>query len=314
METALFLGAGFSKWAAGVPVAKELFDFEIAASVTDSRKLSRLKLLYSAWLENVPESEGPLSEKFIGHSLAHASENDREILLWYIGRRLTEPFIWYRPFGRRRTLTIDETYKDRLPGISKARNFLQRFSPLTTTGILTTNYDLLIEYSLGSQGFNYGVRGEQLHGAGGHPLRREAVILNGKTPLAKLHGSISWDPRRRYTDGRRALTGNALIVAPTHEKEPEKTLLDVWTLAASILNRSERIVVFGFAFNPYDTATLDMLAAAGGKIRRVELFDISPPIAAAQAVWPKAEIVARPPELANLLGSSILARANFSKQ
>ena len=87
------------------------------------------------------------------------------------------------------------------------------------------------------------------------------------------------------------LTGNALIVAPVPEKTPPPALRGAWRLAASILSRCERVVVFGFAFNPYDVAVLEMLSDAGRAVRSVELFDIAPPLKRAQDVWPAAEVV-----------------------
>ncbi len=42
----LFLGAGFSKWTAGLPVARELFDFKIDIwGPQDARKLDIIKSL-----------------------------------------------------------------------------------------------------------------------------------------------------------------------------------------------------------------------------------------------------------------------------
>ena len=55
-------------------------------------------------------------------------------------------------------------------------------------GIVTLNYDLLVEYALGSRGFNYGAIGEVLRGRGPYPvsLWRNPVALSGRIPLAKL--------------------------------------------------------------------------------------------------------------------------------
>jgi hypothetical protein len=291
MNTAFLLGAGFSKWAADVPVAAQLFDFLILASIRDSPKLERIRGMKEEWDAAHPEGD---SEQFIAHVFERGLQRDRATLSWYIARRLNEPFLWTQHYGgvpRRRTLSIDETYKRHLPGLDRVRDFLAAHGLAEATGIVTTNYDLLVEYALGSGGFHYGDKGEQLHGPGAHPMRREAVTLSGTLPLAKLHGSISWDSDSRYTDGRRALTGNALIVAPVPEKIPPPALRGAWRLAASILSRCECVVVFGFAFNPYDVAVLEMLSDAGRAVRSVELFDIAPPLKRAQDVWPAAEVV-----------------------
>jgi hypothetical protein len=295
MNTAFLLGAGFSKWAADVPVAAHLFDFRISATLRDRSKLELVQKLKEVWDNAHP---GAYAEQFIAYVFERGLQREWAALEWYIARRLNEPFLWRQQYGgivRRRTLSIDETYKRHLPGLSRVRDFLTNQGLEQASGIVTTNYDLLVEYTLGSRGFQYGDKGEQLYGPGAHPRRREPVILTGCLPLAKLHGSISWDSGTRYTDGRRALTGNALIVPPVPEKMPPSTLGKAWELAKDILNQSNRVVVFGFAFNPYDRAVLDLLARAGKSARRVELFDIEPPVERAQEVWPAAEVAPHPP-------------------
>lgn len=219
-------------------------------------------------------------------------------MLWYICRRLFEPFVFYPTHAggrRRRTLQIDEPYKERLPGITRARDFLIPFLTPELAGIITTNYDLLVEYALGSQNFHYGIPGELLTGPGAHPMRPGPVPLRGEFPYAKLHGSVSWDARARYTDGRRGISGEALIVAPVPEKVAPQALQSVWECTQSILAEAERLVVFGFAFNPYDEAVLDLLRSGGRRLRSVELIDISPPVARARELWPQAQIHATHP-------------------
>jgi hypothetical protein len=111
-----------------------------------------------------------------------------------------------------------------------------------------------------------------------------------------MHGSISWDGRGRYTNGRRGLTGNALIVAPTPEKAPPAGLTSVWQLGGRILERSSRLLVFGFAFNPYDEALLRHLATHGRRLEKVMLVDINPNLDSAKQVWPRSEVRTIPPE------------------
>jgi hypothetical protein len=94
------------------------------------------------------------------------------------------------------------------------------------------------------------------------------------------------------------LTGNALIVAPTPEKEPAELLRYHWDLAEQILNKTSDLIVFGFAFNPYDMAVLKLLQSFGQNLRRVLLIDIYPKIDSAKSLWPHAEISSSlpPPE------------------
>lgn len=292
LEVALLLGAGFSKWAANVPVAAELFDFNLSASVTDQKKLIVVQRAKDTWDAAHPTG---FAEEFVAHLLSTGSIRECDYLSWYITRRLSEPFIWSQQ-RKRRILQIDETYKDSLPGVSVARQFLETFPLDQLSGIVTTNYDLLVEYALGSRRFNYGKVGEALVGPGAHPRRPGPVFLQGTVTLAKLHGSISWDRQFRYTDGRRGLTGNALIVAPGPEKTPPCELDPVWEMAAAILRRARRLVVFGFSFNPHDQAVRELLRVAGCNLREVHVIDLFPPLDRVAQIWPNASITsARPP-------------------
>jgi hypothetical protein len=194
---------------------------------------------------------------------------------------------------------IDENRKEEICGFSKAKEFinsfchpfLQGYYPVIS-GIVTTNYDLLIEYSLGTKGFNYGVSNKMLYGRGAYPISQwiNPIVLTGKIPLAKVHGSISWDEENNYTDGRRGITGNALIVAPTPEKKPPKILSETWMLGKKILFDANSLVVFGFAFNPYDEAILNMLSNSGSNIKNILIIDIKPNIQQASRIWPRANV------------------------
>ena len=142
------------------------------------------------------------------------------------------------------------------------------------------------------------MRDEALTGRGPYPVSQWAnpVTLTGSVSVAKMHGSVSWDENARYTDGRRGLTGDALIIAPTPKKSMPDSLREVWDLAAQILGRSDRLVVFGFAFNPYDGALLEHLAAHGRSLRHVAVIDTRPDLERVTRVWPGATAVAlRPP-------------------
>ena len=292
MSHGVLLGAGFSCWAARLPVARELFDFAIDPfGPREASRLARVMALRQRWDDAHPSGE---SEQFIAETLQMADRN-RKDLLWYVARRLSEPFIWvefHAQRWRRHVFMIDENRAPK-PGADLIRSMA---SP-SCCGIVTTNYDMIVEYALTTKGFNYGTPGEHLVGRGPFPVSqwRNPVVLRGRTPLAKMHGSISWDYGAHYTDGRRALTGEALIVAPTPEKQPPGELRTVWALAERILRRAERLLVFGFAFNPYDLAVLKLLGDAGGNLRDVLLVDTSPPVERAARLWPWADVRATPP-------------------
>ena len=287
-DLAFFLGAGFAKWAADLPVADDLFDFRIKIDgIREESRLSRVKTLRDAW--QAEHSEEPV-EEFIryasGRSLVH-----RDAVHWYVARRLSEPFIW-REFTaqrwRRHVLMIDEHRAQEVGKMALARRLLM--SATNICGIITTNYDMIVEYALGSARLNYGHRGQRLTGRGPYPVSqwRNPVVLKGVVPLAKLHGSISWDASGCFTDGRRGLTGKALIVPPSPEKDIPRELEPMWSLAASVLQRASHLLVFGFAFNPYDVAVLNLLATHGTEIKSVLIVDIRDRSRSARSLWPDA--------------------------
>lgn len=298
-KLSIFLGAGFSKWAGNLPLASELFDFKIEPfGSRDKSKLSTVRLYKEKWDINNPNGE---TEQFIAYAISF-SEKIREIVLWYITRRLSESYIWHEWHAgrcRRHVLTIDENRKNSRPGVLDARNFLMRLLP-QISGIITTNYDLLIEYALGTKLFNYGQQGEVLIGRGSYPVSqwKNPVSLHGSLRLVKIHGSISWDSHRHYTDGRRGITGDALIVAPTPEKTPPSCLDTEWKLFSQILSVSNCILIFGFAFNPYDEAVLNYLKQYGSHIEHVIVVDkIHKPDRIA-SIWPRAcvQLLTPPPK------------------
>lgn len=294
---ALFLGAGFSKWAANLPVASQLFDFNVEP--WGPRELGKLEIVRSLkhnWDKSHPYG---LSEEFIADALKF-EEKKKDAVLWYIVRRLSEPFIWkeyHAQKWRRHVLMIDENRKYDRPGVIQAQKFLKKYSTASLAGIITTNYDILVEYALGTKGFNYGIPNQALTGRGPYPVSqwKNPVILKGNVPIAKIHGSISWDEHNQYTDGRRGLTGHALIVAPTSEKESSESLRFVWNLAKEILRKATRMIVFGFAFNPYDTSVLNLLQSEGKNLESVLLVNIGSNTEEAHILWPCAEIVSTMP-------------------
>ncbi len=296
VRLALFLGAGFSKWAADLPLGAELFDFRIAScGVREARKLETVKLLKETWDREHPKG---LPEQFISDALSFKPEA-RAVVLWYVVRRLCEPFIWQELHAqrwRRHVLMIDEYRRDSTPGVVSARAFLGTLRG-RMRGIITSNYDLLAEYALGTTGFNYGRADEVLLGRGPYPVSswRNPVRLTGDLPPAKLHGSISWDHQGFYTDGRCGLRGRALIVPPCPEKQVPPKLAFAWELARGILRSSRKLLVFGFGFNRYDGQLLDFLGVNGESLQEVLLVDPASKQDLAGILWPKAEILCCPP-------------------
>src|SRR5208282_2868952 len=228
--TAVILGAGFSKWAAGLPVAESLFAFRLAPMTgREERRLISLKREKAAWGVKHP---GAPAETFITHAIRQR-DRTRRTTMWYITRRLSDPFI-ASVLGGRQTLMIDDARAKSLQGVRRAQRFLQKVAWAPLAGVVTPNYDLLLEYALGTGGFNYGVKGEVLYGRGKNPVfpwQGAWPVLSGDLPLAKVHGSISWDGTSRYTDGRCGVRGDALIIPPYVGKRRPAALREIWDLA-----------------------------------------------------------------------------------
>jgi hypothetical protein len=311
----LFLGAGFSKWSANLPLSKELFKFDITLfGNKEQKKFARIRSLKTEWDKNNPNGS---AEEFISIILKNRKE-DREILLWYITRVLSDPYIFYdRYLGRinRHVLMIDENRKNSCAGVEIVRNFVNHFM-MEKLGIITTNYDLLLEYALGTKLFNYGLFGESLIGRGPYPVSqwKNPVTLKGKIPLLKLHGSLSWGiDGKHYTDGRRGITGNALIIAPTPEKTPPLLLKSIWDLSKEILKETNLLIVFGFAFNPYDEAILTHLKTSSDEIKKVAIIDINHLESNAMKIWPNADILSFPPPPTDKTSLSMWFQTFFKK-
>src|SRR5260370_760228 len=126
------------------------------------------------------------------------------VVLWYVTRRLSDPFI-ASISGGRQVLMIDDSRAGTLRSVRRVAKFFETAARNPLAGIVTPNYDLIFEYALGTGGFNYGHVGEVLNGRGRNPQfpwQGAYPMLTGHVPIAKVHGSISWDPDARYTDGR----------------------------------------------------------------------------------------------------------------
>lgn len=287
--TALFLGAGFSKWAFELPLVNQLFDFNI--STTNNSEQRKLELLQFDWVNWLKDNLNHSPERFI-YWCMNKSSHRRSRVTWYVNRRLTEPFMT-RISGSYTSAMFDERAVRKNDKIIKLNQFLLSLNQYGLKGIITCNYDTLVECALGTSGFNYGVVGEQLYGRGVNPQfpwQNAHVQVTGNISLAKLHGSLSWERGIKYTSGKPGRAGRSLIIPPAPEKIPPIELEDVWSLGGEILLDSQNLILFGFAFNQYDKALLEFLEIKGKNITSILLIDPFPNIDAAKELWPDASI------------------------
>jgi hypothetical protein len=314
----VFCGAGFSKWAVGLPTAYELFDFQIKSyGPRETLKLKQIQEIKIQWDNNNPSGN---AEAFIAYLIDY-SIGYKKLVNWYIARRLAEPFIermsyfetHYHGSARgRRALGINDRRKAKVIGIKKAELFLNDLPRQNFEGILTTNYDLVIEYALGTKKFFYGNRPRLLHG----PPRayttsakeRYPIYLTGTLPVIKLHGSISLTDRGYCADGRGCITGKAIIIPPTRNKKISDILIQEWEYARRILKNSKKIIFFGFRFNDYDQELIELFKETTPWIQKIILINTNPEGKfLAEKIWPSAEIVViHPKELSEKDLHSIL--------
>jgi hypothetical protein len=283
MQITLLAGAGFSKWACDLPLVSGLFDFRVhAGTATEERRLARLQRMYSQWRFEHPCEN---NESFVA---AAQTEGDKfNLVNWYITRRLTEPFVVSG--GRRYTWYINSYHATTHSGITRARSILKALQRIGGLSILTTNYDMVMEYALGTRGFNYGMRGENI-GWSPYPYPQPVHLLGG-VPIAKLHGSLSWSADEKRPDLRYGLSGKCLIVPPTASKSPHTVLASQWSLAEGILKRANLLVVMGFAFNDYDQHIRQFISINAADVAKVVFVDVADIRPRVKALFPRQKLI-----------------------
>jgi hypothetical protein len=261
----IFLGAGFSVLG-NVPLAAQLFDEQPEVDVISRQRL--LERVIDGW-RSWRDKTGGSPEQYLAE-LETAGGKKWNDATWYVALVIALRMGHVRVVGAKPTIirhTLNVT-----SGIDAHEAFWSAiFRETDDVSVLTTNYDILAERGLRPRprprvprfGFHYGAGPEQLEG-GGYPsyAHIQRIRAEGKIPLLKLHGSISWSLKGteivRYHDCRPAIRGDALIVAPVTEKSVPESLQAIWTAAASALARSETWIIVGYSFPAYDVAINDL--------------------------------------------------------
>lgn len=275
------LGAGFSRHA-GLPLAAELFD-NSPAFVTGTHQQERLlkvKSSFDLWRSKHPTEH---SEQFVGY----VQRRERDLLpavVEWIGCVLTTAHTPATPFAHPRY----QNDVSRPLGIQEYVEFWRILLRQKLCGIISLNYDLIVERSLRTRrmprlrlpGVHYAglPHVEKLEGKPAMSLRRqrlERAKINGKIPLAKMHGSLNWSIRsdfiRCWIDARPAFRkgGDCAIVAPTKNKSIPPAFEPIWKGAAEILKSSRTILVCGYSFPVYDKEFHDFVRSNARSIKRV---------------------------------------------
>jgi hypothetical protein len=307
-KTAVIVGAGFS-YVAGLPLAQDLFAGDVfASSRAAGVRYQRVLRAWEAW--SATHDGGP--EQFLSE-VYRTDPNGRVPWLWaaeFVAAVLATPraqdqgafqFRYAGRITRPVNAPIHSAFWDVV------------LSSFDVAGVVTTNYDILVERGLRHRcttrpprpGFYYGglpkpqiLKGAALPFSAQQPL--SLIELGGGVPVYKLHGSLNWGTDSGqlviYQDLRPAFRrgGDARIVPPVEEKKAPEWLSGVWQGARKVLERASTWIVCGYSLPEYDVAVRELFSEAGLE-RRVTTILLIDPFAASiadrwRAVAPDAEI------------------------
>lgn len=313
----IFLGAGFSTLG-NVPLASQLFNEQPDVDVISRQRL--IERVLAGWKKWHSETGGT-PEQFLAVLEANGGKQWRDTT-WYVALVIALCMGHLRVVGAKPTIvrhTLNVT-----SGIEAHEAFWTTlFRQSEEVAVLTTNYDILAERGLRPKprprvprpGFHYGAGPEQLEGRG-YPsyAHIQQIKAEGRIPLLKLHGSISWTLKDnqivRYHDCRPAIRGDAVIVAPVTEKNVPSVFQPIWHHAAMALAKSDTWIIVGYSLPSYDLAINDLFRSNAGHGTQVHVLNPNRQVADRVAsLLPHAIVHAHPglPEalsdLPKLLGS-----------
>lgn len=287
----IFLGAGFS-FLGNVPLASQLFDEQPDVDVVSrQRLLERVLDGWRTWQSKI----GGTPEQYLA-ALETIGGKQWQDATWYVALVIALRMGYVRIVGMKPTIvrhTLNLT-----SGIAAHEEFWSAvFRRTEDVAVITTNYDILAERGLRPKprprvprpGFHYGDGPEQLEG-GGYPTYAhiQRIRAEGRIPLLKLHGSISWALKKdrivRYHDCRPAIRGDAVIVAPVTEKGVPSYFRPIWDRAASALSASDTWIVVGYSFPVYDTAINELFRTSTS--HRPEVHIMNPDRSVAERIRP----------------------------
>jgi hypothetical protein len=312
----VFAGAGFSRLA-GVPLASQLFDSEPEVDRISRQRL--VERVVQRWLD-WQATENGTPEQYLAFL---EKQTSREWLdaVWFVSLRIALEMGRVEVVGMQPTVTRHNI--DRTTGVAAHEQFWHTlFRMADDVTVITTNYDILCERGLRIKprprirlpGFNYG-SGREILAGGGYPSYSHIVKVacEGRVPVYKLHGSVSWSVKDgtliKYHDCRPAIRGDAAIIAPVTNKAIPAVFKSIWQSAGLALRTTSTLLVVGYSLPEYDVAVRDLLKHNLGPHAQVHVFDPQPTIAERYKVLlPGIVVTAQPgfPEgiehLARLLG------------
>jgi len=207
-------------------------------------------------------------------------------LAYFLAIRLSVEQSVVREFNRQSQFTRNHIRKQR-QNLSTYKAITKGLYGNSLKGIVTTNYDIVVEKILGPLtggrlgGFNYGRQGQLALGK--HQLSTRdwygPITITGTVPLLKLHGSLNWALLDEggidaYVDCRPCLKQGLrpLIVPPQPYASHGEVLSQIWQKALEVLKDADVWVFCGYSFPPYDTDVQELLASSASNLRRVVIL------------------------------------------
>ena len=295
LQIAMFAGAGFSK-AWGLPLANEIMDMQAIRTKSFPKKwqVELIDKVEAVWNDTNHIHGGVVDEfaRMLQQSELAGDVSDKlsfEEFTSFLALRLSSEHWRVGAAHETKGGTGDHIRKQR----SVTKGYLALLKGLKNQdliGIVTTNYDLVIEKLIGPTdsgrlgGFNYGETGEALQGRHftGSQWSYKLDTITGKIPLLKLNGSLNWaispDGQvvkfidARYSRGR---TYPVLITPPATGVKHDKLQL-VWDRAEQVLSTADIWIFCGYSIPDYDQAVRDLLRASAKNVRRVIILDTNP--------------------------------------
>lgn len=271
----------------GVPLASQLFDRQPNVDVISRQRLiERVLQGWNKW----HALTGQTPEQYLSVLESNGGQQWHDAT-WYVALVIALRMGRVELVGMSPKITRHNI--NRTSGVTAHEQFWTTiFSCTEDVSVITTNYDVLIERGLRHKprprvprpGFHYGCGPEQLEG-GGYPsyAHIQRIRVEGRIPLLKLHGSVSWsikgDRIIRYHDCRPAIRGDAAIIAPITEKSVPKIFQPVWDCAASTLTNSDNWIIVGYSFPPYDLAVSELFRSSATRGVRVHVLNPDPAVA-----------------------------------
>ncbi len=281
-KLAVVIGAGFSKpW--GLPLTAELMRFDEVENNTfpgvwQKKTIEKIK---SLWRKQMKEHQGSVDEfgrqlqgtdlfqPFVQYVALRVSSR-----LWHVGG--AQQTKWGTGDHVARSVRIPSAYFD----------LIHHLQQTDLVGIVTMNYDIVVEKLLGPRkfgrlgGFNYGQVGDLLIGR--HYTSSQGaygpVEMTGRVPLAKVHGSLNWAFAEdgglvQYVDCRPSRGRRYRVAVFPPGGETVEPFRQVFSLAQRILSVATIWLVIGYSLPEGDDDVKKLLGRSASNLRHLCVAD-----------------------------------------